>query len=146
MPFSEDFDLVFLNGMCALPQLLQQYHLTVHRADKEAYHHKHLEDNVLRHIDAADIVIADISAYETSGFANVSVMHEVGYASGKDIPVILVGKKGTYKLLPDNGVRSKIESESLRRRLPITGAGACVGPGVRSEIESELLSTLDLTP
>jgi nucleoside 2-deoxyribosyltransferase len=72
------------------------------RADREAYSKRIIEHNVLNGIDKSEILVADISPEEKSGVPNPSVMHEIGYAVGRDIPVILIGKNGSHEKSPAN--------------------------------------------
>jgi hypothetical protein len=104
MPFSHEFDDVFHLGISGVPDQLQLHGLSIDllRLDKEVYRRRQIEENVLKHIDVSDLLIADITRYRESLTPNVSVMHEIGYACGKKIPVILIGKVDTYKELPSN--------------------------------------------
>jgi nucleoside 2-deoxyribosyltransferase len=102
MPFSPEFDNVFLHGILGVGSHLQEYQLNWIRLDREAYKQRLIEQNVLKHIDMADFMVADISRYPNQGTANVSVMHEIGYACGRGVPFILIGKNGTHKNLPSN--------------------------------------------
>jgi len=102
MPFSPTFDAVFTSGILAVSDLLSQYEFNWLRLDKEAYKQRLIEQNVLKHIDISDFMIADVSRYPDQAATNVSVMHEIGYASGCQVPFILIGKTGTHKKLPSN--------------------------------------------
>lgn len=102
MPFSAEFDEIFLQGISSVPELLPQYDLDLIRLDKEAYSRRHIEENVLNRIDAANVLLADITPHKDSAQPNVSVMHEIGYACGKKIPFILIGQSGTHRALPAN--------------------------------------------
>ena len=102
MPFSPDFEHVFLKGLLAVTKYLPNYKIDLVRLDKETYKHRQIEENVLKNIDSSDMLIADITRYKDALQPNVSVMHEIGYASGRDIPFILIGRKDTYKSLPSN--------------------------------------------
>ncbi|NOZ52235.1 MAG: hypothetical protein GXP08_03675 [Gammaproteobacteria bacterium] len=102
MPFDESFDNIFLNGLILSNEYMSNYSIDFVRLDKQAYEQRRIEQNVLTSIDRSDFVIADISKYPDSPHANVSVMHEVGYACGKDIPFLLIGKKDTFKKVPSN--------------------------------------------
>ena len=103
MPFDKTTDFVFDESISKINRYLEgKCKLNLIRLDKQAYKKRRIEDNVLKYIDSADLVIADISKQPTSLQPNVSVMHEIGYATGKEIPFILIGKKGTYEDLPAN--------------------------------------------
>jgi hypothetical protein len=102
MPFSHEFDNVFTRGVLASSEHLPLYQLNWVRLDREAYKQRLIEQNVLKHINSADLLVADISRYQNQGTANVSVMHEIGYACGRGVPFILIGKSGTHKSLPSN--------------------------------------------
>lgn len=102
MPFSSDFDNVFIKGISSITNYLSDYKIDLIRLDKQVYARRSIEGNVLKHIDESDMLIADITRYTEALQPNVSVMHEIGYAAGKDIPFILIGRKDTYKNLPSN--------------------------------------------
>jgi len=102
MPFSQNFDAVYQDGIQLAARFIKNYDLNWIRLDEEAYKQRVIEENVLRNIDNSDLLIADISRYPDKDIPNVSVMHEIGYACGRDIPFILIGQEGTHKNLPSN--------------------------------------------
>ena len=104
MPFSPEFDQVYLNGISCISKILDDFKVEIIRLDKLVYQERGIEKNVLMNINNSHILIADISKYhyQDSHQTNVSVMHEIGYACGRNIPCILVGKKGSYQELPAN--------------------------------------------
>lgn len=116
MPYNQDFDDVFLSGISNINDHLANFKLDLIRLDKEAYTRRHIEENVLRHIDVMDMLLADITRYKEALQPNVSVMHEIGYACGKGIPFILIGKKDTHKSLPSNLKGSLVVEYDFRRR------------------------------
>lgn len=102
MPFSEDFDTIYNYGLQNLQDHVKGATLHLIRLDKQAYRKRRIEENVLRHIDTSDLLLADITRHPVSGQPNISVMHEIGYAQGRRTPVILIGQKGSHENLPAN--------------------------------------------
>ena len=102
MPFSEEFDDVYTEGLLNINDHIKEYFVDFVRLDKNAYDQRRIEENVLKNIGHSNLLVADISRYPDSPQPNVSVMHEIGYACGKGIPFILIGKLGTHKKLPSN--------------------------------------------
>jgi hypothetical protein len=102
MPFSDDFDNVYNYGLQNLQDHVKIVTLHLIRLDKQAYRKRRIEENVLRHIDTSDLLLADITRHPTSGQPNVSVVHEIGYAQGRRTPVILIGQTGSHENLPAN--------------------------------------------
>jgi len=98
MPFHASFDSLYENGIYIVRDYIKDYNLNINRADKDSWHDEGLEKNILKQIDQSDILIADISYYSDSLVANVNVMHEIGYAIGRSIPVILIGRQGGHKI------------------------------------------------
>lgn len=102
MPFDQQWDDVWFKGIQACSDKLNDYQLEFKRADREPYIERNLEFNVLRKIDETDLLIADVSPINSSNLPNPSVMHEIGYAVGKELPLILIGLKDSHKTLPAN--------------------------------------------
>jgi nucleoside 2-deoxyribosyltransferase len=101
MPFTDEFDDVHI-GILNVNQYIKEYIIDFVRLDIIAYEHRRIEENVLKNIDHSHLLVADISRYPESAHPNVSVMHEIGYACGKNIPFILIGNIGSQKILPSN--------------------------------------------
>ncbi|NOT86172.1 MAG: hypothetical protein HOP02_15660 [Methylococcaceae bacterium] len=102
MPFDAFFDDLYHQGIKAVNDHLKAYRLKIIRLDESAYRKQRIQENVLAHIDTSDLLIADISRYPKSPSPNVSVMHEIGYAAGRRLPVVLIGSPETLKALPSN--------------------------------------------
>ncbi len=102
MPFHASFDRLYHDGIKPVGKHVESFFLNIIRLDEQVYYMPHIEENVLYHIDNSDILIADISRYPDSPTANVSVMHEIGYAAGRRTPVILIGGETEHKNLPTN--------------------------------------------
>lgn len=102
MPFDAFFDDLYNEGIKSVNDHLKGYRLKIIRLDERAYQRQRIQENVLAHIDTSDILIADISRYPKSPSPNVSVMHEIGYAAGRRLPVVLIGTPETTKMLPSN--------------------------------------------
>ena len=65
MPFHHEFDDVFLKGISPIAaHLASKYTVDMVRLDREVYSKRQVEENVLRHIDASDLLIADITKYK----------------------------------------------------------------------------------
>lgn len=102
MPFDKFFDDIYHQGIKAVNDHLKTLKVNIIRLDEKSYQKQRIQENVIGYIDTSDLLIADISRYPTSPLPNVSVMHEIGYASGRRIPVILIGNPETTKILPSN--------------------------------------------
>ncbi|RJP79259.1 MAG: hypothetical protein C4522_10390 [Desulfobacteraceae bacterium] len=102
MPFDPQWDDVWFKGIQVCADKLNDYQLEFKRADREPYIERNLEFNVLRKIDQTELLVADVSPVQGSSLPNPSVMHEIGYAVGKELPVILIGLKNSHKSLPAN--------------------------------------------
>jgi len=102
MPFNSRFDGVYGEGLFRASEHVEDCEINFVRLDKQTYEQRRIEENVLENINKSDFLIADISKYPDSPHANVSVMHEIGYACGKNIPFLLIGEKGTHKRMPSN--------------------------------------------
>jgi hypothetical protein len=78
------------------------YEITFVRLDQEAWARKTIEDNVVHNIAGSDVVVADVSPENNTKQPNSNVMHEVGVAVGRGVPVILIGCLGSHDHLPSN--------------------------------------------
>jgi hypothetical protein len=102
IPFSPDWNTIYFNGIQECANKLTDYQLQFIRADRVPYIDPHLGFNVLKKIERSDMLLADVSPGKEAGEPNLNVMHEIGYARGKGLPVILIGVSGSYKSLPAN--------------------------------------------
>jgi hypothetical protein len=102
MPFAAQWDDLWFKGIQGLTDKLKDYQIVFKRADREPFIERQLEFNVLRKIDETDLLVADVSPIQETQFQNPSVMHEIGYATGRDLPVILIGNRDSHKHLPAN--------------------------------------------
>jgi nucleoside 2-deoxyribosyltransferase len=84
MPFSKEFDDIFLVGIRAVAEKLG---LVVERADT-IQHTEEIVEVIRQRILKSDLVIADTSAQ------NPNVHYEVGFAHASKIPTILIARKG----------------------------------------------------
>ena len=114
MPFDKNFEFVYEESISKIDRFLEnKYKLNLIRLDKKSYKERRIEDNVLRNIDSANLLIADISKHPKSLQPNVSVIHEIGYATAKGIPFILIGTEGSHKDLPANLMGSIISEYDI---------------------------------
>src|SRR3972149_4321008 len=143
MPFNSEFDFVYDESISKINLFLEnKYILHLTRLDKQAYSRRKIEDNVLRNIDLCDLLIADISAHQATNLPNVSVMHEIGYATGRKRPFILIGKKGTHDGLPAN-LKGSLIIEYDRLTDPVLQDFTTqLGKQVISVIDEQVLSSL----
>lgn len=102
IPFSDRFDKVWANGVRGSASKVLEYEIDLVRLDRRPYVDRIIEFNVLDNIEDCDLLLADISLDADSNNPNPSVMHEIGYATGRRIPIVLIGVKGTHKHLPAN--------------------------------------------
>lgn len=102
MPFASEFDEVFSVGIANVNDYVKDFRLDFIHLDRETYARRMIEENVLRYIDSVDMLIADISMQEGSLQPSVNVMHEIGYATGRGIPLLLIGRKDTFSKEPTN--------------------------------------------
>jgi nucleoside 2-deoxyribosyltransferase len=80
MPFNKDFDDIYNLG---IKETATKLGITAERLDEQVFNEGMIE-RIYRQIDAADIIIADMSG------KNPNVFYEVGYAHAKDKTCILL--------------------------------------------------------
>lgn len=102
IPFAEKFDRIWAKGVLDCSKKVPGYDINFIRLDREPFSRRIIEYNVLDHIEVSDLLLADISPDDKTNISNPSVMHEIGYATGKNIPIILIGAHGTHNNLPAN--------------------------------------------
>lgn len=83
MPFSSEFDDIYKMG---IKETANSLGIKAERVDEQIYQEGILE-RIYRQIEAADIIIADMSGQ------NPNVFYEVGYAHAKEKTCILLTKK-----------------------------------------------------
>jgi hypothetical protein len=102
MPFDKAFERVWTHGISNVRDRVSGYHIEADRVDLRPWGHRIIEQNVKDAIGRCDVLVADITVHSKFRAPNPSVMYEIGYASGLEIPVVLVGGKGTSHHLPAN--------------------------------------------
>lgn len=143
MPFSPEFDFIYDESIFKINRFLNnKYELHMNRLDKQAYRKRKIEDNVLRNIDLCDFLIADISPYQNTNLPNVSVMHEIGYATGRNRPFILIGTKETYRTLPANLKGSLVVEYDKPNDPNLQDFSKRLGEQIIKTIEDHVLSSL----
>ena len=83
MPFDKNFDDVYKLG---IKEVATSLNIVAERVDEQIFQEGILE-RIYRQIDAADLIIADMSGQ------NPNVFYEVGYAHAKDKICILMTKE-----------------------------------------------------
>ncbi len=137
MPFDQQWDDLWFKGIQNCSDRLKDYQIDFKRADREPYVQRQLEFNVLKKIDETHLLIADVSEVANSKLPNPSVMHEIGYAAGRDIPVIILGIKGSHKNLPANLSGSILIEYELTKLDKFIGE---LTQQLNETIESEIIS------
>jgi hypothetical protein len=102
MSFDQKRLRVWTHGINQIRDKVKGYTIELNRLDLQPWSERIIEHNVKDAIRKSTLVLADMSVMDGSKCPNPSVMHEIGFASGLDIPVILFGAKGTYDRLPAN--------------------------------------------
>ncbi len=82
MPFNSDFDDIYKLG---IKESAKQCEVKAERLDEQLFH-EGMMDRIYRQIDAADMIIADLSD------RNANVFYELGYAHAKEKLCILLTK------------------------------------------------------
>ena len=139
MPFSGQWDDVWFKGIQGCSEKLTDYQLDFRRADREPFIQRHVEYNVLQKIDDADLLIADVSLIPESNGPNSSVMHEIGYAAGKNMPIIYIGLKDSHKHLPSNLVGSILVEYEISKMDKFIGE---LTSQLKETINSKILSSI----
>jgi nucleoside 2-deoxyribosyltransferase len=98
IPYDQISDDVYKHGIETIATQVTDNDLTINRADRRAYEDHRLEKNIFNNIDNSDLIIGDISHAPDSQTPNPNVMHEIGYATGRGIPIILVGRDASTRL------------------------------------------------
>ena len=108
MEFNDNTDKIYFEGIQQTADRIPGYKLHFIRADREPYSFQIIGQNVVNSIQHCEILVADISPTEKipsdspTKVPNPSVMHEIGFALGSKIPVVLIGNKESHKSSPAN--------------------------------------------
>lgn len=84
MPFAQEFRDVYLLGIRAAAEALN---LQISRVDEQIFHKESILQRIYKHIEAADIIIAEMTGQ------NANVFYEIGYAHAKNKNCILITSK-----------------------------------------------------
>ena len=101
LPFGAESEDIYNRCLKNIGSFVPDLDLRTFRIDPQAYQRPNIWSRIRNEIDSSNIIIADISVHHDS-LPDIHVIYEVGYASGKSIPSILIGESGKDKNMPLN--------------------------------------------